>query len=69
LNRRGWTARRTCELGVRRDHILVSLQHVGAPDHLFHGGKAHGRHQLAALLGDHEQEVDDMLRLPIELGT
>ena len=46
---------------------IHGVQHVDAPDHLPIGTKPERRHDLACLLGDHEEVVDHVLRLALEL--
>ncbi len=46
---------------------LLRLEHVGAADHVLELREAHLRHVAPDLLGHEEEEVDDLLRLAIEL--
>ena len=46
---------------------LLRLEHVGAADHVLELREAHLRHVPAHLLGHEEEEVDDLLRLALEL--
>ena len=47
------------------DHLAL-VEHLQLADHLVEGAEAHRRHQLAHLLGDEEEEVDDVLGLALE---
>ena len=49
--------------------VLGRLEQVAAADELGDGADAELGHDLAALLGDHEEVVDDVLRLAGELGA
>ena len=44
------------------DHLAL-VEHLHLADHLVEGAVAQRRHQLAHLLGDEEEEVDDVLGL------
>ena len=48
------------------DHLAL-VEHLHLPDHFVEGAEAHRRHDLAHLLGDEEEEVDDVLGLADEL--
>ena len=39
------------------------VEHLHLPDHFVEAAKAHPGHQLADLLGDEEEEIDDVLGL------
>ncbi len=47
------------------DHLAL-VEHLHLADHLGEGAKAHCRHQLAYLLGDEKEIIDDMLGLADE---
>ena len=44
-------------------------RHCGLADHLVEGAEAERGHDLAHLLGDEEEVVDDVLGLALELGA
>ncbi len=48
---------------------LARIQQIDAPHHVLELAEAQLRHVLAHLLGDIEEEVDDVLRLSLELGA
>src|SRR5438105_8299847 len=45
---------------------LTLVEHLHLSDHFDEGAKTHGRHQVAHLFGDEEEEIDDVLRLADE---
>ena len=45
----------------------VGLEHLGLADHLVDRAEAELRHVAAGFLGDHEQVIDDVFRLAVEL--
>ncbi len=47
-------------------HGRFHVEHVDAPDHLVHAAEAHLRHVLPHLLRQKEEEVDDVLGLPLK---
>ena len=49
-------------------HRGVRIQRIHPADHLVDRAEAQPRHDLAQLLGHHEEVVDDMLRLALELA-
>src|SRR4029077_10967771 len=44
----------------------IHFEHIDAANHLIDGTEAHFRHVLANLLGEEEEEIDDMLGLALE---
>ena len=54
-------------LGLPVGDVGALLQAVDAADHLVHGAEAKLGHDLSQVLGDEEEEVDDVLRLPGKL--
>jgi len=45
----------------------LHVEHVDAPDHFIHATEAEFGHVLPDLLRQKEEEVDDVLRLPLKL--
>ena len=56
-------------LGFPMIHRLARIEHVDAADHFVEFAEAELGHVLADLLGDEEEEIDDVFGLALELGA